>query len=681
MDDQYDVFLCHNSDDKQVVRELAELLHARRIRVWLDEWALTPSDRWQEAIEKVIEEGHVRTAAVLVGPNGIGPWHNMEMRAFLDKSVRGGLPVIPVLLPETPHEIKLPLFLQSFTWVDLRQGISEENIDRLVRGITEAKPGVAMSGPSLREQVGWAAAQMRVDDVVPSNLYEKIAARLGVTQAALGNFFEIMEQQLVPLEKLDLTLREIAGRYKDLQAKMAQTEFDDTAVIAFKEQAKQALDQGDFDEAERLLNQARDLALNAAKKALEMVKKHQEIADKQFLSAATSEAGAGDLKMTQLAYAAAADYYGRAVELVPAGSELVKADYLNQQGSALYYAGKYAEAEMPLRSALDIRERLLEPEDPDTAQSLNDLALLYHAQGKYDQAEPLFLQALKIREGVLGPDHPDTATTLNNFARLYKAQGKYNQAEPLFLEALKIRERVLGMDHPDTAKTLNNLAGVYRAQGRYAQAEELYQRSLMIKEEALGTYHPSLATTLNNLAGVYRDQRRYDQAEPLYLRALMIKEETLGTSHPSLATTLNNLAGLYRAQGRYDQAEPIYQRSLKIKEEALGMSHPSQATTLSNLALLYKVQGKYDQAESLYRRALKVKEEALGMGHPSLAATLNNLALLNKAQRKYDQAEPLFQRALQIREKVLGPGHPKTIAVRKNLDNVQELLTKTQKMK
>ncbi len=44
-------------------------------------------------------------------------------------------------------------------------------------------------------------------------------------------------------------------------------------------------------------------------------------------------------------------------------------------------------------------------------------------------------------ERVLGPEHPHTATSLNNLAGLYKDQGKYEQAEPLLSRALAIRER------------------------------------------------------------------------------------------------------------------------------------------------------------------------------------------------------------------------------------------------
>ncbi len=67
------------------------------------------------------------------------------------------------------------------------------------------------------------------------------------------------------------------------------------------------------------------------------------------------------------------------------------------------------------------------PEHPDTATSLNNLALLYDSQGKYEQAEPLYQRALHIREQVLGPEHPDTAQSLNNLAALYEIRASMSK--------------------------------------------------------------------------------------------------------------------------------------------------------------------------------------------------------------------------------------------------------------
>jgi hypothetical protein len=137
----FDTFLSHNSEDKPVVRELAEKLVERGLKPWLDEWELVPGRRWQDELEQIIQT--TKTAVVMFGPAGLGPWEDSEMQACLDEFVQRKLPVIPVLLPGAHAEPELPLFLRPFTWVDLRGGLNNDGLDRLVWGITGEKPGSA----------------------------------------------------------------------------------------------------------------------------------------------------------------------------------------------------------------------------------------------------------------------------------------------------------------------------------------------------------------------------------------------------------------------------------------------------------------------------------------------------------------------------------------------------------
>jgi CHAT domain-containing protein len=97
--------------------------------------------------------------------------------------------------------------------------------------------------------------------------------------------------------------------------------------------------------------------------------------------------------------------------------------------------------------------------------------------GEYAKAEPLYLEALQIRQKVLGLEHPDTANSLNNLGALYWAMGEYAKAEPLYLEALRIQQKVLGPEHPDTARSLNNLAYLEFDLGRIDQATTLARQA------------------------------------------------------------------------------------------------------------------------------------------------------------------------------------------------------------
>jgi hypothetical protein len=134
--EEFDVFLCHNWEDKPAVRRLAQRLREYGLRPWLDERELRPGIPWQPMVEDVI--AGIPAAVVIVGPGGIGPWQNQELAAFLRQFVRRRCAVVPVLLPGTDH-LDLPLFLDGLTWVDL-SAVEPDPIDQLVWGITGRHP-------------------------------------------------------------------------------------------------------------------------------------------------------------------------------------------------------------------------------------------------------------------------------------------------------------------------------------------------------------------------------------------------------------------------------------------------------------------------------------------------------------------------------------------------------------
>jgi tetratricopeptide (TPR) repeat protein/transcriptional regulator with XRE-family HTH domain len=347
--------------------------------------------------------------------------------------------------------------------------------------------------------------------------------------------------------------------------------------------------------------------------------------------------------------------------------ERLVGDLCDAAGRSLQWAGDLSAARPWFERALAIREQVLGPGHPQTAESLNNLALLLWDQGELAVAKPLFERALAIRERVLGPNHPDTAQGLNNLALLLRAQGELAVARRLFERGLSIREQVLGPGHPLTANILNNLAHLLWAQGEVASARLLFERALAIWERLLGPDHPSTALCLNNLAGLLRDQGELASARALFERALAIRERVLGPEHPRTADSLNGLALLLWAQDEPAVASALFERALDIRKRVLGPDHPRTAESLNGLALLHCAQGELDVARALFERALDIRERVLGSDHPDTAISLNDLARLLQFAGELEAARPLFERALAIRERVLGPDHPDTVATRRAL--------------
>ncbi|HEX4964027.1 MAG TPA: CHAT domain-containing protein [Thermoanaerobaculia bacterium] len=134
MKECFDIFLSYTATDRPSVRRLALALRARGIRVWFDQWESPPGSRWQERLEETIET--IGAAAVLVGKEGRGPWQDLVSWVYLNRFVVEGRRVIPILLPKAPSNPSLPLFLAEFEWFDLRRGLTEAALERLVWGIT-----------------------------------------------------------------------------------------------------------------------------------------------------------------------------------------------------------------------------------------------------------------------------------------------------------------------------------------------------------------------------------------------------------------------------------------------------------------------------------------------------------------------------------------------------------------
>jgi transcriptional regulator with XRE-family HTH domain/tetratricopeptide (TPR) repeat protein len=96
------------------------------------------------------------------------------------------------------------------------------------------------------------------------------------------------------------------------------------------------------------------------------------------------------------------DGAGVAVRVV--GDEQFAADLSTAAGRALQYAGDLRAATPWFEYALAIRERVLGPDHPATAEGLHNLAGLLFTQGDLAAARPLQERALAIREQVLGPE-------------------------------------------------------------------------------------------------------------------------------------------------------------------------------------------------------------------------------------------------------------------------------------
>ena len=324
----------------------------------------------------------------------------------------------------------------------------------------------------------------------------------------------VLESQLHELGKM---LADPIATFEEHEARMTTLgTLLDNAETPDEQEAKAALEAGDFDSAEKIFDR---------------IKADGDLAVRKTADAAFAR---GQIAEEQMRWAEAAEHYAKAARLNP------NFDTLYSAREFAWRSGDYTTA---ISLGADLIKAAIEQSGEGShehATALNEHGLTLNATGRHEEAEPLYREALDITRDSLGPKHPETGTSLNNLAALLETTGRYEEAEPLYREALQITRDSLGPKHPETGTHLNNLAGLLRYTGRCEQAEPLYREALDITRDSLGPKHPETGTSLNNLAALLNATGRYVEAEPLYCEALDIFEAALGPDHPDTKTVKEN---------------------------------------------------------------------------------------------------------------------------------------------
>ncbi len=135
----FDVFLAYSRVFLPQVTVVAEGLRRLGLKLWIDTEQIPPGRPFLDVIQKAILE--VKSAAVFIGPSGLGDWEAFELRAFIPECVKRGIPVIPVLLPgvdKVPEEYP---FLAQLVWVQFKEHLYEKDaLEALEWGIRGLRP-------------------------------------------------------------------------------------------------------------------------------------------------------------------------------------------------------------------------------------------------------------------------------------------------------------------------------------------------------------------------------------------------------------------------------------------------------------------------------------------------------------------------------------------------------------
>jgi len=199
---KYDLFLCHNSEDKPSVRVINEVLRQEYdLRTFLDESTLAGGEEWAAVIQGALADS--AGCAVLIGENGWGPYQlDGEARpAMTRQQSDAGFRLIPVLLPGAVEAAmaKLPELFKSRHWVDLKSGVFDHGAMRALAFAARGENPFPEGRPQLTtarlrfDAIRWDATMRRDDSVLYTGAElreaEAVAAARGAELSDLVKVF------------------------------------------------------------------------------------------------------------------------------------------------------------------------------------------------------------------------------------------------------------------------------------------------------------------------------------------------------------------------------------------------------------------------------------------------------------------------------------------------------------
>ncbi|KAL5212192.1 hypothetical protein ABZP36_023039 [Zizania latifolia] len=149
---------------------------------------------------------------------------------------------------------------------------------------------------------------------------------------------------------------------------------------------------------------------------------------------------------------------------------------------ALFY-----QATIYQQKALDINERELGLDHPDTMKSYGDLAVFYYRLQHTELALKYVNRALYLLHLTCGSPHPNTAATYINVAMMEEGLGNVHVALRYLHEALKCNKRLLGADHIQTAASYHAIAIALSLMEAYSLSVQHEKTTLRILQAKLGS--------------------------------------------------------------------------------------------------------------------------------------------------------------------------------------------------
>jgi tetratricopeptide (TPR) repeat protein len=306
-------------------------------------------------------------------------------------------------------------------------------------------------------------------------------------------------------------------------------------------------------------------------------------------------------------------------------------------GLALLRSGDVDAAEGHYLAALDLLESESGAPNANLFNLYNQISQLRSRQGRYTDAEVYIRKALEGRKLLLGEQHEHTLLVMNNLAVNLQYQRRLEEAETLHRAALEGRRATLGESHPDTIQSINNMGGVLYQLDRVDESETYFRQAMEQNRIVLGEEHNDTLKSMTNMAVLLGSRNAHDEAEQLMREVLVIQTRTLGEEHIDTLNTRGMLGQVLTKLGRHDEAAELLVLTFHDRRRILGEEHPHTVGSQVLLGKLRIEQQQHVKARDLLTGARNHYLQKHGPTHPRAQ---NVTADLIRLHQQWHDVEP-----------------------------------------
>ncbi|KAK8575863.1 hypothetical protein V6N13_032827 [Hibiscus sabdariffa] len=231
----------------------------------------------------------------------------------------------------------------------------------------------------------------------------------------------------------------------------------------------------------------------------------------------------------------------------------------------LYHTGDFNQ------KALDINERELGLDHPDTAKSYGDLAVYYYQLQQYEMALRYVNRSLFLLHFTCGLSHPNTAATYINVAIIEEGMGNVHVALRYLHEALKCNQRLLGADHIQTAASYHAIAIALSLMDAYSLSAQHEQTTYKILRAKLGQYD---LRTKDSVAWIgYFESKALEQQEAARNGTRKPDASIASKGHLSVSDLLDYISHDHNSKGTDVQRKPLHTKVIPISDKSHDTQH------------------------------------------------------------------------------------------------------------